>query len=136
MKETYDSDRLFWRLSQNTNHAVREKRREEGLNILHPQSIPRISAFWTFSAGGCCSGKLLPRQDAGAAVIKNARDGAGHEAGEGSRQQRPRTYGGKVSTLSRPDLSQQPGRPAYVLYMAGDPEQNSIYPNPYGYYGV
>ena len=42
---------------------------------------------------------------------------------------------GKVSTLSQPDLSQQAGKPVYVLYMQDDPEQNSIYPHPYGYFG-
>jgi membrane protein implicated in regulation of membrane protease activity len=43
---------------------------------------------------------------------------------------------GKVTTLSRPGLEQRPGRPAYVLYMQDDPEQNVIYPSPYGYYGL
>jgi hypothetical protein len=43
-------------------------------------------------------------------------------------------YEGKVSTLSRPDLSQQPGKSVYVLYMQDNPEQNSIYPHPYGYF--
>lgn len=47
-----------------------------------------------------------------------------------------RGYEGKVSTMSMPDLSQQPGKPTYVLYMPGEPEQNTIYPNPYGYYGL
>jgi membrane protein implicated in regulation of membrane protease activity len=45
-----------------------------------------------------------------------------------------RLYGGKVTTLSRPDLSQQPGSPVYVLFMRENPEQSTIYPNPYGYY--
>jgi hypothetical protein len=43
---------------------------------------------------------------------------------------------GKVSTLSRPDLSQQPGRPVYVLYRPGEVTRNAIYPHPYGYYGL
>jgi len=45
-------------------------------------------------------------------------------------------YSGQVTTLSRPDLSQQPGGPIYVLHMKDDPAQNTIYPSPYGYYGV
>jgi hypothetical protein len=44
-------------------------------------------------------------------------------------------YEGKVSTLSQPDLSQQPGQPVYVLYIQDNPEQNSIYPHPYRYFG-
>jgi len=44
-------------------------------------------------------------------------------------------HDGKVTTLSQPDLSQQPGKPVYVLYLQGDPERNTIYPHPYGYYG-
>jgi len=47
-----------------------------------------------------------------------------------------RLYGGKVTTLSRPDLSQEPGTPAYVLFMPDDPGQSTIYPSPYGYYGL
>lgn len=47
-----------------------------------------------------------------------------------------REYGGKVTTLSRPDLSQQPGRPVYVIHARGAPERNTIYPRLYGYYGV
>lgn len=47
-----------------------------------------------------------------------------------------RLYADKVTTLSRPDLSQQPGSPVYVLYMGDDPEQSTIYPSPYGYYGL
>jgi membrane protein implicated in regulation of membrane protease activity len=43
---------------------------------------------------------------------------------------------GQVTTLSRPDLSQQPGRPVYVLYMRDTPGQNTIYPSPYGYFGL
>jgi membrane protein implicated in regulation of membrane protease activity len=43
---------------------------------------------------------------------------------------------GKVTTLSRPDLSQQPGRPVYVLHMGDNPAQSTIYPSPYGYYGL
>ncbi len=46
-----------------------------------------------------------------------------------------RQYRGKVTTLSRPDLSQHPGRPVYVLYMGDNPAQSTIYPSPYGYYG-
>jgi hypothetical protein len=45
-------------------------------------------------------------------------------------------YGGKVTTLSTPDLSQQSGSPVYVLYMPDDPAQSTIYPSPYGYYGL
>lgn len=47
-----------------------------------------------------------------------------------------REYEGKASTLSQPDLSQQAGQPVYVLYARGNPEQSTIYPHPYGYYGV
>ena len=47
-----------------------------------------------------------------------------------------RDYSGKVTTLSRPDLSQQPRSPVYVLFMADDPAQSTIYPSPYGYYGL
>jgi hypothetical protein len=43
---------------------------------------------------------------------------------------------GKVTTLSRPDLRQQPGARAYVLYAPADPTQNTIYPHPYGYHRV
>jgi hypothetical protein len=43
-------------------------------------------------------------------------------------------YEGKVTTLSQPDLSQQPGKPVYVLCLQGNPERNTIYPHPYGYY--
>jgi len=43
---------------------------------------------------------------------------------------------GQVTTLSQPDLSQQPGKPVYVLYMRDDPSQNTIYPSPYGYFGL
>jgi membrane protein implicated in regulation of membrane protease activity len=45
-------------------------------------------------------------------------------------------YGGRVTTLSMPDLSQQPGSPVYVLFMRDDPAQSTIYPTPYGYYGL
>jgi hypothetical protein len=45
-------------------------------------------------------------------------------------------YGGKVTTLSRPDLRQEPGKGVYVLYSGARPEQSTIYPHPYGYYGV
>jgi membrane protein implicated in regulation of membrane protease activity len=47
-----------------------------------------------------------------------------------------REYGGRVTTLSRPDLSEQPGTPVYVLHMSDDPGQSTIYPSPYGYYGL
>jgi membrane protein implicated in regulation of membrane protease activity len=47
-----------------------------------------------------------------------------------------RTYEGTVTTLSRPDLSEQPGKPAYVLYAPDDPQVNVLYPMPYGYYTV
>jgi len=43
-------------------------------------------------------------------------------------------YQGQVTTLSRPGLDEQPGRPVYVLYQPDDPQQNTIYPNPYGYW--
>ena len=49
---------------------------------------------------------------------------------------RGRQVDGQTTTLSRPDLSQQPGRPVYVLYMWEGPDQNTIYPSPYGYYGL
>jgi membrane protein implicated in regulation of membrane protease activity len=45
-------------------------------------------------------------------------------------------YGGKVTTLSQPDLSQHPGSPVYILFMRDDPAQSTIYPSPYGYYGL
>ena len=41
---------------------------------------------------------------------------------------------GRISTLSRPDLSQQPGHPIYVLFSRVDPGRNIIYPFPYGYH--
>jgi hypothetical protein len=47
-----------------------------------------------------------------------------------------RQYDGQVTTLSQPDLNQQPGKPVYVLYMGNNPEQNTLYPSPYGYYGL
>jgi len=43
---------------------------------------------------------------------------------------------GRLSTLSQPDLSQQPGKAVYVLYQHDDPEKNTLYPSPYGYYGL
>ena len=43
-------------------------------------------------------------------------------------------YEGQLTTLSRPDLGQQPGKAVYVLYMRNDPEQSTLYPSPYGYY--
>jgi len=45
-------------------------------------------------------------------------------------------YQGKLSTLSRPDLSQQPGKHVYVLYQPDDPQENTLFPSPYGYYGL
>jgi len=45
-------------------------------------------------------------------------------------------YSGKVTTLSKPDLSQQRGSPVYVLFMRDDPTRSTIYPSPYGYYGI
>jgi hypothetical protein len=45
-------------------------------------------------------------------------------------------YEGKVSTLGEPALGQQAGRPVYVLYERANPERNTIYPHPYGYYGL
>ena len=45
-------------------------------------------------------------------------------------------FEGRVSTLSMPDLSQQAGKPAYVLYARENPAKNTIYPHPYGYYGL
>lgn len=47
-----------------------------------------------------------------------------------------RSYEGKVTTLSTPDLGQQPGKPVYVLYLRDDPEQNTLYPTPYGYFSL
>ena len=47
-----------------------------------------------------------------------------------------RMVGGKVTTLSRPDLAQQPWKAVYVLYSPGRPEQSTTYPHPYGYYGI
>jgi membrane protein implicated in regulation of membrane protease activity len=46
-----------------------------------------------------------------------------------------RRYGAEVNTLSRPDLSKEPGSRVYVLFMRDDPSQSTIYPSPYGYYG-
>jgi len=45
-------------------------------------------------------------------------------------------YQGKLSTLSQPNLSQQPGKAVYVLYQQDDPEKSTLYPSPYGYYGL
>ena len=45
-------------------------------------------------------------------------------------------FRGKVTTLSKPDLSQQAGQPVYVLHEPHDPGQSTIYPNPYGYFGL
>ena len=46
------------------------------------------------------------------------------------------SYQGKLSTLSQPDLSQQPGKTVYVLYQQDDPEKSTLYPSPYGYFGL
>ncbi len=43
-------------------------------------------------------------------------------------------YQGVNQTLSIPDLSQRPGQSVYVLYNPENPTENSIYPNPFGYY--
>ena len=43
---------------------------------------------------------------------------------------------GKVSTLSEPDLSHQAGEPVSVLYERDNPARSTIYPHPYGYYGL
>jgi len=45
-------------------------------------------------------------------------------------------YEGKVTTLMRPDLRQQTGKRVYVLHWPGEPGQSTIYPHPYGYYGI
>lgn len=45
-------------------------------------------------------------------------------------------YQGKLSTLSQPNLSQQPGKAVYVLYQQDNPEKSTLYPSPYGYYGL
>ena len=45
-------------------------------------------------------------------------------------------YEGKVTTLSQPDVNKQPGKPVYVLYLQDNPQQNAIYPHPYGYFGM
>jgi hypothetical protein len=45
-------------------------------------------------------------------------------------------YGGKVTTLSRPLVAEQPGKGVYVLYLKENPAQSTIYPQPYGYYTV
>jgi hypothetical protein len=42
-------------------------------------------------------------------------------------------YGGRLTTLSMPDPSQQPGNPVCVLFVEGDPRQSAIYPSPFGY---
>lgn len=46
------------------------------------------------------------------------------------------SYQGKLSTLSQPDLSQQPGKAVYVLYQQDNPKKSTLYPSPYGYYGL
>ena len=45
-------------------------------------------------------------------------------------------YEGKMTTLIRPDLRQQPGKRVYVLYSPEEHAQSTIYPYPYGYHGV
>jgi hypothetical protein len=45
-------------------------------------------------------------------------------------------YRGQVTTLSQPDLGQRPGGSAYVLYLRDNPVRNTLYPSPYGYYGL
>ncbi|MCJ7626238.1 MAG: hypothetical protein MUO76_22335, partial [Anaerolineaceae bacterium] len=45
-------------------------------------------------------------------------------------------YDGKMTTLIRPDLRQQPGKRVYVLYSPGEHAQSTLYPYPYGYHGV
>lgn len=45
-------------------------------------------------------------------------------------------YRGKVTTLSQPDLGQRPGKEVYVLFQPENPDQNMIYPHPYGYYSI
>lgn len=46
------------------------------------------------------------------------------------------SYQDKLSTLSQPDLGQQPGKAVYVLYKQDAPEKSTLYPSPYGYYGL
>ena len=41
-----------------------------------------------------------------------------------------KTHSGRVTTLNRPGISMQPGKPVYVLYMQGNPALNTIYPHP------
>jgi hypothetical protein len=43
-------------------------------------------------------------------------------------------HSGVHSTLAVPNLSQGHGQPVYVLYDRENPEDHTIYPNPYGYY--
>ncbi len=40
------------------------------------------------------------------------------------------TYSGEVSTLNTPGAVLQAGKPAYVLYLPGNPARNSLYPHP------
>jgi hypothetical protein len=47
-----------------------------------------------------------------------------------------RQYGGTVVTLMRPGLELKTGTPVYVLYKSAEPAISTIYPHPYGYYGV
>lgn len=39
-----------------------------------------------------------------------------------------REHEGQVTSLRQPGEQQQPGKPVYVLYLAGSPEKNAIYP--------
>ncbi len=43
---------------------------------------------------------------------------------------------GKASSLMKPDLAQQPGKPVYVLFAPEDPAMSILYPIPFGYYGI
>jgi membrane protein implicated in regulation of membrane protease activity len=45
-------------------------------------------------------------------------------------------YQGKVTTLMRPDMQQQPEKRAYVLYLPDEPGHSTIYPHPYGYHRI
>jgi len=47
-----------------------------------------------------------------------------------------KSHEGRVTTLSQPSLNQEPGKPVYVLIEPGNPARNTIYPHPYGYYGL
>jgi hypothetical protein len=47
-----------------------------------------------------------------------------------------RAYQSRLTTLSQPDLSQQPGKAVYVLYLQEHPDKSTLYPSPYGYFGL